>query len=312
MNATTLRRWVVTSLATLGVLGMVGAPALAAGKTPGVLFASAQSSVNTYSEDLNDDLPIAQLTSRIPFVPGALTVDAQGNLWVTNPAAFDQGRNAALEYAPGANQPSFEIPLAAGPFPYQIAVDGTGTVSIATSVYNYPVFNSTISEYHHGSTAPFLELTGFASIGGMALDAHDDLYVSFTSNSEAGAHIRRFKPRQNQSQQLNVALTSIGGLAIDPSGNVVAFDPNAQKVDVFAAGSSKLLRAIAVSAPAAPGSSIALDPNGSRLYVVVGGGRYGQSGILVYDYASGRQIGDITAGFFSSFPAAGLAVSAGS
>jgi hypothetical protein len=283
LDSAALGRWAVTSLATLAVLGTVGSPARAAGKAPAVVYASAQSSVNTYSENLSVDLPTAQLTSSIPFVPGALTVDAPGNLWVVNPAAFDQGENA-----------------------------GTGTVSIATSVYDYAVVNSTISEYAHGSTTPFLKLTGFASIGGMAVDAQNDLYVSFTSNSAPGAHIRRFRARQRQSQQLNVALNSIGGLAIDASGNLVAFDPGAQKIDVFAAHSWKLLRTIAVDSPAAPESSIALDRNGSHLYVVVGGGSYGQSGIFVYDYASGRQAGDITAGFFSSFPASGLAVSPGS
>ncbi len=277
-------------------------PALAA---PALLYASEIAQVDVYDEYAAYPLPVAQLTTASgASSPLGLAVDVGGNLWVANGGG--NGTNAVLEYAPGSPTPSFVIPEPDSEAPASIAVGSDGVVYVAS--YRAGSLHETIAEYASGSKTPRLKFLAPSSyLGGIALDAAGNLYVAYQLNDGRGG-VERYKPNQSRGEDLGISLTSTGGIAFDPQGRLVALDSLARSVHVYALGTTKPLRTIRVDALLFYGT-LALDRDGTRLYVAVGGGFCcGPAAIFAFDYKTGTQVGTITSGFPASYPATGLAV----
>jgi streptogramin lyase len=281
----------------------------AAAATSPLLYASAIDSVDVFAQDPRYALPVAQLTAASgASAPAGLTVDPNGDVWVTNSGYNTGTANGILEYLPGASEPSFEITESPQVAPTNVAVGSDGVVYVV----NYGggnVNNYSIAAFAPGKQMPFERLSGLGYIAGIAVDKQNDLYVAHSPANSNYGRIARFKPQHTQGEDLGIK-QGYGAVLIDPHGDIVALDQSARTVNVYAPGTTKPERSFRVNALLFAAGSIALDGAGARLYVAVGGGFCcGPSGIYVFDYPTGRQIGDIVAGFPASYPPAGLAVS---
>ncbi len=309
---------VAASFACLYARPSGAATQTAAGRPPAAtLYAGGPGPiVNAYSPDLHLMLPIGQLPlpSGYGSYPQGVGVDRGGNVWVAVPDNTNGvgPMNYVAEFPAGSGAPSFTIRLPDSDFPYYVTVDNERTVYVASASKGNGPYSTTVGEYASGMRTPFRSIVSPEAIGGIAVDCGDDLYIDYQTASGAG-RISYVKAGTDRGKDLGIALTSPGGVAIDPSGNVVALDQAARSVNIYAPGATAPERVIRINALIQPLSvginAIALDPQGSRLYVAVGGGFYGPSGIYVYDYQTGVQIGDILAGFPASYEASGLAVS---
>ena len=215
-----------------------------------------------------------------------LTVDKAGTLYVQN------NNGTIAEYAPGAQTPSkvlYETVNRGAAVGVAIGPDGT--------VYSSDPLDGEIFIFANGSTSPTSTLL-ISSPLGLAVSAKNVLYVDYTSS---GGRIEAYPDGKAPGKDLGISLSSIGGLAIDPSGNLLAGDQNAQKIDVFTIGSSKPLRTIS-TAPAYP-YQFTIDRKSNDLYVASGQ----PAGVFVFDYTTGKPLGTVTEGFSSQDYTTGVA-----
>jgi DNA-binding beta-propeller fold protein YncE len=102
--------------------------------------------------------------------PAFCTIDASGNLWVTNPALDD-----VAQYLKGSKTPHATITKGLV-YPTGIAIDHAGNLYVANFE---PYGTSNIQVYAPGSKSPSRTITeGVTSPLGIAVDAHDTLYVT--------------------------------------------------------------------------------------------------------------------------------------
>jgi hypothetical protein len=102
--------------------------------------------------------------------PAFCTIDASGNLWVTNPGLDD-----VAEYLKGSTKTHATITTGLV-YPTGIAIDHAGNLYVANFE---PYGTSNIQVYAPGSESPSRTITdGVTSPLGIAVDAHDTLYVT--------------------------------------------------------------------------------------------------------------------------------------
>jgi hypothetical protein len=120
---------------------------------------------------INPGQPIGAITSGLHF-PLSSFVDASGNLFVAN-----EGADNVLVFAPGSTSPSKT--LSGLTSPSAVAVGSDGTVYVAEFSQNAVV------EVDPGARSPSRKLS-IVSPEGVALDANDNLYVSYNTTGGTG------------------------------------------------------------------------------------------------------------------------------
>lgn len=166
---------------------------------------------------------IGAITNGIDDSDG-LWVDKAGNLYVANVV----GKNVA-EYAPGSSSPTCTYSTGLVD-PINVTTDAKGDVYVVDfNDFNNPGYidkfaqcKSTVVKQYAVSSGP----------EGLAIDAHDNLFVAFF-NANFNGGFEEFKKGKPTATPLTVTTGSPGGLAIDKHGNLIA-DDQAGSIDVIA------------------------------------------------------------------------------
>lgn len=190
--------------------------------------------------------PIGAIVNGVSL-PAGIAVDSGGNLYVTN-----TGTNTVTMYPPG--QTSASVTYSNGvATPQDVTVGSDGTVYVANETGS-PSGAGSIAEYPSGSTTPNRTLTlageyAFAA----ALDASNNLYVSWFSLSSFAVEIYKYAPGSSTGTNLGLDLPSyvfpVFDLAFDHSGNLVlaveSLDHNPPKaIEMFPPGATEPSRTI--------------------------------------------------------------------
>jgi hypothetical protein len=217
-----------------------------------------------------------------------LAVDPSGTLYVQN------NNGTISEYAPGKLTPNKIL--------YEQLGIGTAvcvTIGPDGTVYSSDPLDSEVFVFAHGSTTQTSTLSINSPLG-LAVSAKNVLYVDYTTTT--GGRIEAFPGGKGPGRDLGLSFKLIGGLAIDPAGNLLAGDQGTQQIDIFKIGAKQPFREIS-TAPSYP-YQFALDANATDLYVASGE----PNGVSVYDYATGKPVGDVTQGFSSQDYTEGVAL----
>jgi hypothetical protein len=208
--------------------------------------------------------------------PQGLYVDAHKNLYLANAGStvefYPSGSiTPTITYSQGLNGP---IDVVAGK---------DGTVYVA----NFNGANGYVTEYPPGSTTPSLQVTTGFLTEGIALDAANNMYVSYRAGNGSES-VLMYAPGASTGTDLGLTGLSggAGGILIDQAGALVVVDQGGA-IDVFPPGSvtaSKVLSGL--SDP----FKVALGHTRKKLYCADA-----SSGILhVFAYPSGRPITNVT------------------
>lgn len=205
--------------------------------------------------------------------PWGMYVDAHKNLYVAGGTVefYPAGSiTPTITYSQGLNGP---IDVVAGT---------DGTVYVA----NFNGANGYVTEYPPGSTTPSLEVTTGFLTEGVALDAANNMYVTYRAGNGSES-VLMYAPGSSTGTDLGLTGLSggAGGLLVDQSGNLVVVD-QAGAVDIFPPGSTTASKVIGgMSDPL----KVALGHTGKRLYCADNA-----SGTLhVFAYPSGRPVTNV-------------------
>jgi hypothetical protein len=163
--------------------------------------------------------------------PNGMAVDAAGNLFVAN-----VDNQTVTKYPPGSTKPSKTYTMGFNQRltnPLNVAVGKDGTLYLVNYINN----GSQVLEYPRRSMTPSIAININGGAEGLALDAGNNLYVSFNGAVHAG--ILKFAPGSTTGTDLGISLMFAGGLAFDGRGNLVACDQTAPAIEVFPPGATK-------------------------------------------------------------------------
>jgi hypothetical protein len=274
-----------------------------------LLYASGIAEVNVYAAFGDDTLPVGQLGAFSGInTPDGLATDLDGNVWVAQPGGSNGATNEVLAFPRGRLKPTFVIHQPFGVEPVFVTVDKHGTVYVADFEY-YGMYY--VNEFPKGRFKPFVTFGPFFDIGGLTVDGNDNLYLDYTvvKGTTVTGRISKFAPGQTQGVDLGITVPGFpGGITLTPSGDLLVVNNTLRDVATYAPGQTSPSHTIVV--PALGPYPIAIGPNGANIFVGAGGGFCcGPSALFEMDYGSGHVVKDITAGFPSSYPPNGLAVS---
>lgn len=184
---------------------------------------------------------------------GAITVDANGMLYVANAASgFGLARKQAsiTEYLPGTTTPKYTISgaLTGISGPQGIAVDSSGLVYLTNS-------NGTITIYGTGNrTAPSQTLTdpSLANPSSIVIDASKNIYVVDSANLDI-AYFAAGSPTVTNTLRDGSFSNSIASLMLDPGGNIWASITNLHELERLDAGALPTAVSAKYSIPNASG-----------------------------------------------------------
>jgi sugar lactone lactonase YvrE len=171
-------------------------------------------------------------------------------------------------------------------YPNNVTVSPKGTVYIADFT------GDKVVEFPKGRTRSKLTIPIGYPPHGVALDAHDNVYVSYNTGAHGGGPgtVNEYAPGSTSGKNLNLPIGWAAGDAIDGSGNLLVADQSNSAVYVFPPGSTTPSQTITqgLSDPV----NLAFDASFKHLYVedaVV-------DGVLVYDYPSGTYVTTVNNG----------------
>ena len=267
-----------------------GAPAHATAS--GLLFVA---NVRNNAVDIYDKKPPFSLRGKITngiVGPNGMIVDPHGDLIVAN-----VDNQTVAVYAPGSKTPNKVYTQGFGrrlTNPLNVALGKDGTLYLV----NYTQIGqaSEILEYAPGQMKPSFRISLTGGAEGMALDADNNLYVSY--NAPSGGRILKFAPHSKNGKDLGISLGFAGGLLLDDKQNLVVCDQTAPAVYVFPPGATKPSKTIK-SAFVNP-YHIAFGEHFKSLYLADSAGQV----VFVYAYPSGTIAGTIQ----RKFAAFGVAV----
>jgi DNA-binding beta-propeller fold protein YncE len=260
------------------------APAAKSGR--GLLYVSdnADNLVDIFDVKGKNQQPIGQITDGIAQ-PNGLATDKDGNLYVAN--GYLASTSSVTVYPPGSTSPS--VTYTDGIlYPVGVAVQRNGRLYVA----NFDGYD--VTEYRKGSTSPdktipFQSLEGNDPFG-LALDAHDNLFVAALGYPDAQAY--EIKRGSVSPQDLGIGWIQVmHGIAVDSQGDVLIVNQGAGAVDVFPPGSNTPSEIITdgLEQPIL----ISLNQPQTKLYVA-DDGLSGNGTVRVYSYPAGQLINTIT------------------
>jgi hypothetical protein len=234
--------------------------------------------VDVYPATGSNQAPIGQITDGISGPEGSF-VDAQGDLFVANVTNY-----TVTKYPKGSTTWSLRYTGLA--YPTNVTVGADGTVYIPDLVGNKVV------EYRKDSTRSERTIV-VSNPQGVALDASDNLYVSF--DDSLGGHVNKYAPKSIDGTNLGIALAFAGGDAVDGKGDLLAADQSVPAVYVFPPGHTQPSQTISQSLE--DPFRIALDKSFDRLYVA----DPEANAVFVYAYPAGTLVNTITNGLRSVY-----------
>lgn len=216
--------------------------------------------------------PIGEITDGIVSPAGSF-VDHHGNLFVAN-----NGNFTVTMYPHGSA--NWTLRYTGFAYPNNIAVSPTGKVFIADFT------GDKVVEFPKGSTRSELTIPIGYPPHGVALDANNNVYVSYNTGAHGGGPgtVNEYAPGSTKGKNLNLPIGWAAGDVIDGSGNLLVADQSNSAVYVFPPGSTTPSQTITqgLSDPV----NLAFDASFKHLYVedaVV-------DGVLVYDYPSATYV----------------------
>ncbi len=233
--------------------------------------------------------PLRRITNDI-WIPGQIAVDAAGYLYVPNLGKYFDTANLAV-YAPGASAPTttYTTDLT---YPVAAAVDSHGNMFVANECNASCQGPGNILEFVPGNPTPVATLTdpSFRYVKGLAVDARDDLYVSYFTGQ--GGAIAVFRGTSPKPHFLNLAVSSPSGMAFDARHELLVADASSQGygvVKVFHLGVRRPARLIAQMGYLVP---LAFNADRSLLYT----GDQDNDVVEVYSYPKVALVNLVSAG----------------
>jgi hypothetical protein len=216
--------------------------------------------------------PIGEITDGIVSPSGSF-VDRHGDLFVANNGNF------TVTMYPRGNT-NWTLRYTGFAYPNNVTVSRQGMVYIADFT------GDKVVEFPKGSTRSKLTIPIGYPPHGVALDSHDNLYVSYNTGAhgEGPGAVNEYAPGSTSGTNLNLPIGWAAGDVIDGSGNLLVADQSNSAVYVFPPGSTTPSQTItqSLSDPV----NLAFDASFKHLYVedaVV-------DGVLVYNYPSGKYV----------------------
>jgi hypothetical protein len=267
-----------------------------AAKKGGVLYGASYDGafINLYSVRGNNQQPIGQLTSGL-VSPQGVVVDKGHRLWVANTNAFNvvAFRRGALAPFTTLNDPNY--------YPITVAVDGSGTVYAANAESTTgPPGNVTV--WAKGSVNPTATLTypDFLIVLGVGVDASNNVYVSYIPTSGPPAMVE-FPAGSQTGQPVAIQGANEGVMTFDSANNLV-METLSNTLGVWASpytsGPSRTIPAF--------GNEPTFDRMERRVWVAYANFSFPK--ILGYNYATGKLVDTITAGWTSTAIPYGVAI----
>jgi hypothetical protein len=170
-------------------------------------------SVTIYDAVGKGQAPLGRITSGIAG-PEGLAVDARRRLYVTNTS-----NNTVTAYKPGQTSPyrTYSQGLDA---PAGVAVGSDGTVYVSN------LFGNDVVAYARGGTNPSATYSGLTFPIAVALDASNNLYVTYANG------IEKFPSGSTHGTNLGISLPIASGISIDVQGDVVVANQQPPSVGV--------------------------------------------------------------------------------
>ncbi len=233
--------------------------------------------VAIYCTKGHNQAPIGKITDGIRTPEGA-SVDAKGNLYVTNTSS-----NTVTEYARGSVKRSFTY-SAGLTNPAGVAVDRN------QNVYVTSLSPASVEVFPQASNSPSRKITDVPYPIDVAIDAAGNAYVtSYTTDFKSG-EIVEYSPGSSQGKNLGIVTKVPGGIALDAAGDIVTADQTLPGVLVFPPGQTSPSKTFAQNT---------LDPDPVRFdraeNEVFVGDAIGNA-VYVYDYPGGTLVDTITDG----------------
>jgi hypothetical protein len=194
--------------------------------------------------------PAGTITDGISEPLGSYT-DAAGDLYVTN-----LGTNTVTVYPLGSTSPSLTYSSGLdGPIGVVVGTDGT--------VYVSEFEASTVVEYDKGSMTPSRTLSVNESEG-VALDAKNNLYVSFINPQSGEGAVEEFAPKSTSGTNLGITVGFSGDLKIDRKGDILLEDQDEPGVNFYAPNTTTPYGSIVIDGDA---YKLALNKEQCRVYI---------------------------------------------
>ncbi len=199
------------------------------GKHGGQLYVADQFNQRVAIFSQKTGQPTGQITDAIAG-PDGLYIDSSGTLYVCN-----FGAGTVTEYPKGQTTHSKTLTGTIGP---KYVVAGHGTVYVSDFGDGS---KSNLYEYAHGSTTPTTTIPFATFPAGVALDAHNKLYVAYNDSTNNDIEVLKFKPGSTKGENLGIHIKydNAGGLAFDKSGDLLLDDQSLPGVDVFPPGATQ-------------------------------------------------------------------------
>src|SRR5579863_4535220 len=199
-------------------------------KHGGQLYVADQSNQRVAIFSQSTGAPTGQITDAIA-APDGLYIDPSGTLYVCN-----FGAGTVTEYPKGQSVHSKTLTGTIGPKYVVAGSDGTVYVSDFGSGSH-----SNLYEYANGSTTPTTTIPFATFPAGVALSAHNKLYVAYSDPTNNDIEVLKFAPGSTKGKNLGIHIKydSPGGLAFDNQDDLLLDDQSLPGVDVFPPGATQ-------------------------------------------------------------------------
>jgi hypothetical protein len=240
--------------------------------------------VDVYPQGVTNPSPVGRITDGISSPLGNF-VDRNGTLYVAN-----AGNSTVTEYPKGSTTPSVTLSTDISR-PISVAVDGKGDVAVGEFSSN------TILEFPAGSSSPSVTIVLLTLPEALAFDRSGRLYAAWNVNNGSGltGNVSRCEYMRAYCTDLGISEGESGGLALDADANLILGDQTNGVVNIYPPHTTSPSRTIAMSGH--DPYKFELNKPEQELYVA----DIDTGIVLIYDYATGSQVGTISQGLQSAW-----------